>query len=356
MEKMIKDLVPELVCTDVASIVERQLPWEELDHKTILVTGANGFISYYMVLALLMRNDLMDSGSKVIGLVRSRENAEKKYGEILDREDLSLWVTDVCELTDCGRVDYIIHAASQASAWHFEHDPVGTINANLIGTQKVLELAVKYQAQVLMFSSLKTYGSFGEHPKESMKEEDVGYLDHTSYKNCYAIGKRAAETLCASYSKQYGIPVKIVRPSYIYGPTRRGDDRVWAQFMVNVLNNEDIVLKSSGAPYRSYCYVTDTVAAVFTVLLRGEVMQPYNISSQEGNITIRNLARAAVAAFPEKNLKLSFVNPEDEKEPEITAKVCEILDSEKLEGLGWKAEVSIGEGMKRAIQIMADGE
>ena len=45
MEKMIKDLVPELVCTDVASIVERQLPWEELDHKTILVTGANGFIS-----------------------------------------------------------------------------------------------------------------------------------------------------------------------------------------------------------------------------------------------------------------------------------------------------------------------
>ena len=84
MEKMIKDLVPELVCTDVASIVERQLPWEELDHKTILVTGANGFISYYMVLALLMRNDLMDSGIKVIGLVRSRENAEKKYGEILD--------------------------------------------------------------------------------------------------------------------------------------------------------------------------------------------------------------------------------------------------------------------------------
>ena len=60
--------------------------------------------------------------------------------------------------------------------------------------------------------------------------------------------------------------------------------------------------------------------------------------------------------FPEKHLKLSFVNPEDEKEPEITAKVCEILDSEKLEGLGWKAEVSIGEGMKRAIQIMAGGE
>ena len=192
MGKTIKELVSELVYTDAESITNRDLPWEELDQKTVLVTGANGFISYYMVLALLLRNDRYQTGTKVIGLVRSRENAEKKYGEILDREDITLQVQDVCELTDCGRVDYIIHAASQASAWHFEHDPVGTINANLIGTQKVLELAVKYQAQVLMFSSLKTYGSFGENPKESMKEEDVGYLDHTSYKNCYAIGKRAA--------------------------------------------------------------------------------------------------------------------------------------------------------------------
>ena len=147
MGKTIKELVSELVYADVESVTDRDLPWEELNKKTVLVTGANGFISYYVVLALLMRNDRYQAGTKVIGLVRPRENAEKKYGEILDREDISLQVQDVCELTDCGRVDYIIHAASQASAWHFEHDPVGTINANLIGTQKVLELAVKYQVQ-----------------------------------------------------------------------------------------------------------------------------------------------------------------------------------------------------------------
>ena len=79
MGKTIKELVSELVYTDVESVTDRDLPWEELNKKTVLVTGANGFISYYMVLALLMRNDLMDSGIKVIGLVRSRENAEKKY-------------------------------------------------------------------------------------------------------------------------------------------------------------------------------------------------------------------------------------------------------------------------------------
>lgn len=356
MGMTIREMVSPLVYEDVTSILARELPWEELDQKRILVTGANGFISYYLVLALLRRNDEAGSGIHVTALVRSKGNAQEKYGRILERKDIDLLVTDVCELTDCGPVDIIIHAASQASAWHFEHDPVGTMNANLIGTQRVLELAVKYQAQVLLFSSLKTYGSFADDPKESMKEEDVGYLDHDSYKNCYAVGKRAAETLCACYSRQYGIPVKIVRPSYIYGPTKRSDDRVWAQFMVNVLNDEDIVLKSSGAPYRSYCYVTDTVAAVFTVLLKGETMQPYNIASESGNITIRNLARAAVAAFPEKHLKLAFVNPEDEAEPQITARLCEILDARRLETLGWQAQMDIGEGMRRAIRIMMERE
>ena len=95
MGKTIKELVSELVYTDVESITNRDLPWEELDQKTVLVTGANGFISYYMVLALLLRNERYQTGTKVIGLVRSRENAEKKYGEILDREDITLQVQDV---------------------------------------------------------------------------------------------------------------------------------------------------------------------------------------------------------------------------------------------------------------------
>lgn len=352
MSRKIRELVSGLVYEDVLSVVNRKLPWEKLDHRTILITGANGFISYYLVLACLIRNDLYASGIRIVGLVRSQKNAEKKYGNVLEREDFSLCVQDVCEEIDPGRVDYVIHAASQASAWHFENDPVGTINANLVGTERVLELAKKYQAEVMMISSLKIYGSFQANPREKIGEEDRGYIDQTSYKNCYAIGKLAAETLCASYHKQYGIPVKIVRPSYIYGPTTMYDDRVWAQFIVNVIRNEDIVLKSNGAPYRSFCYVTDTAAAIFTVLLKGEVMQPYNIASEKSNTTIRGLAKTAVEAFPEKRLNLSFVNPADEEEPDISARVCEILDSAKLCALGWEAEVGLKEGIRRAVGIM----
>ena len=108
--------------------------------------------------------------------------------------------------------------------------------------------------------------------------------------------------------------IKIVRPSYIFGAASLDDDRVWAQFIANVVRGENILLKSNGAPYRSFCYVTDTAAAMLMVLLKGENMYPYNISSEGGNVTIRDFAKKAVEAFPEKGLTLSFANPEDEKE------------------------------------------
>lgn len=354
MNRTIKELVPELVYRDVCSVIERELPWEQLDHKRIMITGANGFISYYLVLSCLVRNDQYDCGITVYGLVRSLEHAKKKYGNILERDDIHLCVQDVCDAIDIEKVDYIIHAASQASAFHFENDPVGTINANLLGTQRILELARKCEAEVLMISSLKVYGSFQNASQDLIKEEDSGYIDQISYKNCYAMGKRAAETLCASYSKQYDIPIKIVRPSYIYGPTTMSDDRVWAQFIANVIRNEDIVLKSNGAAYRSYCYVTDTVAAIFTVLVKGKNMQPYNISSEKSNISIRNFARAAVAAFPERKLRLVFERLEDEAEPDQDISPKEILDNDKIKCLGWDAYVTPIEGIRRATLIMED--
>ena len=168
--------------------------------------------------------------------------------------------------------------------------------------------------------------------------------------------KRAAETLSASYAKQYGMSIKIVRPSYIYGAASLDDDRVWAQFIANVVKGENILLKSSGAPLRSFCYVTDTAVAMLKVLLDGENVYPYNISDKESNITIRGFAKKAVEAFPERGLTLSFANKEDEAEPVIDydKQTPEIMNSDKLEALGWKANVNILRGIKRAVAILEE--
>lgn len=355
MDYNVKSNVNEYVYNDIYEVTQTDIPWESFENKTILITGAGGFIGYYLTTSLLLRNDLYNNSVNVIGMVRNENNAKQKYGDLLERSDFKLIVQDVCEdwmIKD--KVDYIIHAASNASAWHFENKPVETINANLIGTMKVLEFAKKSNdCKVLFISSLKVYGSLHDGSKK-LKEDNIGYVDHTSYKNCYAQGKRAAETLCATYNKEFGIDIKIARPSYIYGASKLDDDRVWAQFFANVVRRQNILLKSNGATLRSFCYVTDTVSALLTILLKGDNITPYNIASEESNITIRDFARKSVNVFPDRNLSLIFANKDDEKEPSLSyfSATPEILDSERLYSLGWQSKVSLDEGIRRSINTI----
>lgn len=356
MASDVKASLHPFIYEDILAVAQAQsAPWELLRGKTLLLTGAAGFIGYYLTAAMLIRNDLYEDGIKVIALVRNRAKAEKRFGSLLFRGDLQLVVQDVTE--DIGieeKADYVIHAASQASAYFFENDPIGTIDANLTGTYKVLDYAQRCGAQSTLFvSSLKVYGAL-HNGKESISETDIGYIDQVSYKNCYAQGKRAAETLCACFHKQKGLSVKIARPSYIYGPSSLDDDRVWAQFIANVVKGEDILLKSSGAPFRSFCYVSDTAAALLTILLCGEDVTPYNIAAEHSNTTIRDFAKKAVEAFPERSLKLKFAKKEDEAEPQRSylSATPEILDSARLRALGWEAQVDLAQGIRRAVKIV----
>ena len=338
MDYKVKDCVQSAICRDALEIAEAPIAWGRFVGKTVLITGGGGFIGGYLSWALLLRNDIYQNNIKVIALVRNREKAEKKFGKLVERDDFTLCVQDVNEPIQAERADFIIHAASQASNIQFETDPVGTINANLLGTSNVLDYAVQSKAEaVLVVSSLKVYGIlYGE--QESIREEDCGYLDFTSYKNCYAMGKRAAETLAASYCREYGLNVRLARPAYIYGAASMDDDRVWAQFIANVVRGEDILLKSNGAAKRSFCYVTDTAKALLTILLNGE--------------------GAACEAFPERNIRLRFQNPEDEREPvekqTPLRQVPEILNGERLKALGWQPKIDLITGIQRAVAILEE--
>ena len=353
----IKDHVGCQLYEDLKEIAKTEIDWSRLKDKTVLITGANGFIAYYMIMSMLLKNDEEELGIHVQGLVRNRKKAEAKYGVIADRPDLKLVEGDVCAGMDaCGHADFVIHAASQATPYYFENDPVGTIEANTQGTTNVLRYAMKEQVEsVLMVSSLKVYGDIA-NGREDIREEEQGYLDIDSYKNCYAVGKRTAETLSNCYAKQFGVPVKIARPSYIYGASTLEDDRVWAQFLANIIRKQSILLKSNGAAYRSFCYVTDTASALLTIMMNGEVGVPYNIAAEHSNITIRDFAKTAVAVFPERNMTLSFANPEDEKEPvlDFSKKTPEILSRGRLEKLGWSAKVDVKEGIRRAVCTMEE--
>ena len=338
-----------VISKDLNEIIASQLPWEDLYGSTVLVTGANGMLPSYMAYTLLALNDIQQADIKVIGLVRNKAKAESILKEILPRKDFRLLVQDVCALQDIeGPVDYIIHGASAARPILHKTDPTATIKANLQGTFALLDLAVKKKCKgFLLMSSAEIYGQV-RADIGLIGEQDYGVFDILNPRACYSEGKRAAETICAAYKAQFGINCKVARLGHIYGPGLALDDgRVQTDFAADVLAGRDIVLNSNGSAMRTYTYVSDAIAGMYTILLNGE-QTAYNVANENGMISIRQLAQQFIAVRPEKNLKLVFSNSADAANysPAKVQGLC----SEALRGLGWSAKVSIAEGVGRMIE------
>lgn len=342
-----------IVEEDLARIAEERLPWDMLEGKRVLVSGANGFLPAYMVETMLYLNEnRFRKKAKVLALVRNKEKAATRFADYKGRSDLEFVVQDVVEPMKLkGKADFIIHAASQASPKYYAVDPVGTINANVIGTRNLLEFARKSNAEgFLFFSSGEVYGNVDKQGGK-LDEGAHGWLDPTDVRSCYGEGKRAGETLCVSYWKQFGVPARMVRPFHTYGPGMRLDDgRVFADFVSDVVSKRDIRMKSDGSAVRTFCYLSDAVAGFFTALLKGESGQAYNVSNPEGTISIYELAKLIVGLYPERKLKVVR-----EKEPDSAAYLKSKLagfvpDVSKLERLGWKPTVSLKEGFRRTIE------
>ncbi len=154
--------------------------------------------------------------------MRSRERAEKRFEFYSNRRDLRLITHDVAEPLSLDEgVDFVIHAASQASPKYYGTDPVGTLAPNVFGTQHLLKLAERKKVEkFLFFSSGEVYGIV-DPSKIPMREMDYGYVDPVQVRACYAESKRMGETLCVSWFKQYSVPALI---SSIFSHLWPGDE------------------------------------------------------------------------------------------------------------------------------------
>jgi len=335
---------------DMEQIFSSNIKWDFLINQTVLITGANGFLPAYMVdfLMFLNKNYFKNTKCKVIALVRNFEHSQQRFENYLIESEFSLLHQDVSEeITIKEKLDYIIHAASPASPKYYSFDPVGVSLPNILGTKNILELARKNNIKSLLyFSSGEIYG---DTKNIHIKETDYGYLDLLDLRSCYAESKRMGESLCVSYFHQHKVPIKIVRPFHTYGPGMKLDDgRVFADFVSNIVNNENIVLKSDGQAERVFCYLADATIGFFTILLHARSGEAYNLANPKAKISIRKLAELLVTLFPDKNLTVKY----DFKRGDnyMKSKVESITpDITKIERLGWKPTTSIENGFKKTI-------
>lgn len=351
-------MINSIITQDMEDIYSRELPWKELDGKTILLTGAYGMLASYIVYFLFFIRNKKNIKVNLIAIVRNKDKFYKKFSDITEMDNITVIENDVSEPMDIdGNIDYIIHAASLASPQYYSVCPVDVLNPNTIGTYYLLQLAKEKNVKgFLMFSTCDVYG-VPNAVNGMITEDSYGRMDTLDIHNCYSESKRMAETMCKAFNVQYGIHTKIARIAHTYAPTMDidNDPRVFASFVKNIVTGQDIVMKSDGSGKRSFCYITDAIAGYFMILFKGVDGEAYNVCNTSQFISVKELADILVSLYPEKKLKV--IRKDRSKSEHYTENSllvgCEnIPDNSKLEKLGWNAEITVKEGFKRVVEYL----
>lgn len=331
---------------DISKAAELSLPWKKLSGKNILVTGATGMIGSTLIDVLMSRKE-QDYHVYASGRNESKVNAA--FAKYLNSPYFHFCKYDVREpLQSDVKFHYMIAGAGVASPQLYSTDPVSVIKSNLWGVDNLLSYGVKNGLEKFLYiSSGEVYG---EGDGRIFTEDYSGYVDCASLRACYPSAKRTSESLCVAYSHQYGIDVSIARPCHIYGPHfNDSDKRVYAQFIRNALRNENIVLKSTGEQYRSWCYVVDCATAIITILLKGANSEAYNIADEQSNVTIKELAEMVAEIG---KTKVVFDLPDNDEKAGFNVVTKSLFSTKKLCDLGWTCEGSMKEKIETTINVL----
>lgn len=243
-----------------------------LENKTVLVTGAAGFVGANLVLELLRTVDSI----KIIGLDNMNDYydislKEYRLGEInalAKEKSASVWqfvkgnIADkdlLNSIFDEHRFDVVVNLAAQAGVRYSITNPDVYIESNLIGFYNILEACRKYPVQHLVYaSSSSVYGSNKKIPYSTDDKVDNPV-------SLYAATKKSNELLAHSYSKLYNIPSTALRFFTVYGPAGR-PDMAYFGFTNKLLRGETIEIFNFGNCKRDFTFVDDIVEGVKRVM------------------------------------------------------------------------------------------
>ena len=325
--------------------------FEKLFGKTVFIAGSTGLIGSSIVEIIAYSQKILGSNIHLILAGRSKEKIADRFRNIDDFcFQFQQYDARSEQPINCA-VDYIIHGAGVCSPNYYKTNPVETIKTNVFGVQSLLELAKNNMGSRLLYiSSSEIYGIRTTDSLQPFREDEFGYVDILNPRSCYPMGKRAAETLCASYAAEYGVDSVMVRPGHIYGPfIAPTDQKASSQFFRSAIEKKDIVLKSAGLQKRSYCFMLDCASAILTVLLNGSCGDAYNISNPASLCTIRQFAEKIAEIA---RVRIIFENPSDIERQSFNAMDNSTLDSTKLRQLGWRGVFCLDEGVRRTYETM----
>lgn len=337
----------DIVNQDIQKIKKVLEPYKDkIKGKTFLVTGGAGFLGSWFC------DVLNEFNAKIICVDNLASGISENIKHLISNKNFKFINADICTFSTDEKLDYVVHMASIASPSIYHEHPIQTLDANVIGTKNMLELARKNNIKSFLFTS--TSEVYGNPPNDKVPTPENYYGNVNSYgpRSMYDEGKRVAESYCYVYFKKFDLPIRVARIFNTFGPridmkNPNSYARSLGRFIWKANNDETIEIWSDGKQTRSFCYITDQIEGLLKLLLTpaidGEVV---NIGSKE-EISILDLAKLTVKISGSKS-KFEF-NPGPEFMKEDPMRRCpDLAKAKKL--LNFEPEITLEEGLEKTIE------
>lgn len=308
-------------------------------NKSILITGAAGFIGFHSALAL------KKLGHTVVGL----DNFNSYYNPELKRERAALLAKEgievvsddlvnrekLAELVDTSSCTHLLHLAAQAGVRYARQHPEAYLHSNIDGFLSILEtLKARPNIKLVYASSSSVYGRNTKIPFSVSDPTDQPA-------NLYAATKKANELMAYSYHHLYGIQMCGLRFFTVYGPWGR-PDMAYFSFTEAIQAGRPIHLFNEGKMQRDFTYIDDIVSGIIAALDNATPYSLFNLGNHQPTSLFRFVSILEDLLGKKAQIVLEGPSPE---EVEIT--YAEITDSEAK--LGFKPTTSIEQGLERFI-------
>ncbi len=366
MTETLAESAAEVVVSDLDYISSAlQAEFARVAGKRLLIVGGAGFLGYYMVQSVLHWNRHAGADNPILLTVYDNyiRGVPDWLSALRGDPTLELVKHDISQPLPENVPDfqYIVHAGSIASPIYYRRYPIETMDANVNGLRSLLDYAVRQQFSAAPVEGFLFYSSseiYGDPTPENIPTPETyrGNVSCTGARSCYDESKRYGETLCVFFAQQHSLPIKVARPFNNYGPGLKiSDKRVLPDFVRDVLAGRDIVMKSSGTPKRTFCYVADAVIGYYKVLVNGEPGEAYNIGVETPEISMAELADKVVALGRElwgyggkvvRQIDEDYLADNPERR-------CPVITKAR-NGLGYDPQVLVDEGLRRALLWYAD--
>lgn len=318
--------------------------------RTVLITGARGFVGQYLTAVFRRLNDAyLSEPCHVLAMDNLRTPADAGRAPVADPHVEYIEHDVIRPFRPRSRVDFVVHAAGIASPYYYRKFPLETMDVATHGLRNMLDIARTDRSRLVFLSSSEIYGN-PDAAHVPTAEDYNGNVSCLGPRSCYDESKRFGESLLQVYVQQFGVQAVIVRPFNVYGPgLSREDFRIMPNIAVRLSSGQSIDVYGDGSQTRTFCYATDAITGFLLALLRGRPGEAYNVGASEPEISILELLNLVRDEVPAPDLKFTVRDYPDSYPSDEPMRRCPDLTKASTH-LGYRPAVPFTDGLRRFIK------